>query len=653
MKRIFAILIFLAFWALPLPALAQVANIPRYYTDLLGTVPRGDLADANALTTLIDGNSNADLLHGHSGLAGTQSLTDGLAGKAGTQALTDGLASKAGTQALTDGLAAKLGTAAGGTARILISDANSNYQSVLPQGIGFTLSVSPTGTYSITGLPTLVGGSFSDADAQHAHGSLATYSDVGGLLCLGAGGAMPLANPVFSRPSTAYDSSGGTLLSDEPDLAKTLMVGRTDATVVLGQGVSGANLTPHCIAGGYLFYVTEDAHRIYAQASGSTTITRTNDAILYISKICGLSSGTILVCTDVNGSPASTVYRSTNQGTTLTPVLTLTTGAWVDFGDFHQAANGTIVLAEYGTLGTKIYRSTDDGATWATVYTATGEDAGQNRHFHAVGQQVATGRWVAMRGDNTNAKMLYSDDDGVTWAVLASLSLMSGKDLNALAFLDYGHPTRILCAEDGAGQVQWFDVLSLTHQMLLSDLDQRQAREYVMNVYSHDGLFYAGNWDGSGSGQQITIRVSPDLIHWASLVRVVGNYQAEIIGAFDDGAGEKIYVRSVDVSVGKWRTWRFSPPKVALREAVRVSPAATNALLDPNQSSFETSLGGWVAVSSVGTCSVARSTEQHWQGLASAKCVWTVKGAGYLLSPAITVEEGERYAGRVMIRGTV
>jgi hypothetical protein len=90
-------------------------------------------------------------------------------------------------------------------------------------------------------------------------------------------------------------------------------------------------------------------------------------------------------------------------------------------------AGGTLIWAEYPSNKEKyrpgqehlaidpaVYRSTDDGVTWAKVFSAPGEAI---RHFHTLlADPFVPGQWWLSSGDkSTECRVWRSADDGLTW----------------------------------------------------------------------------------------------------------------------------------------------------------------------------------------------------------------------------------------------
>lgn len=116
---------------------------------------------------------------------------------------------------------------------------------------------------------------------------------------------------------------------------------------------------------------------------------------------------------DLSSLSWTQVHQSSNTNTAV-----LTTGN--RYGNLAKDPDtGTLILGEYskgsdgGANNPRLFRSTDDGASWTQVW----EDSdSQIRHVHAVAADpYRDGEWIATLGDDGTKKALKSTDDGQTW----------------------------------------------------------------------------------------------------------------------------------------------------------------------------------------------------------------------------------------------
>ena len=127
------------------------------------------------------------------------------------------------------------------------------------------------------------------------------------------------------------------------------------------------------------------------------------------------------------------LYRSTDDGTTLTEVLSNVWNLRASDSIAQNTETGTIVIGENPSAAPtgsniRLLRSTNDGQTWTTVLTRTRE---QIRHFHSVQIDPYTREWIATTGDlDDEVEWWKSSDDGITWtAILGADSGVQGNQV--------------------------------------------------------------------------------------------------------------------------------------------------------------------------------------------------------------------------------
>lgn len=139
-----------------------------------------------------------------------------------------------------------------------------------------------------------------------------------------------------------------------------------------------------------------------------------------VQTISVLSTGTLIASANTGGGDA--LFRSTD-GTAWTQVLafpttpvlygTLTAHSITDAAGFAYV--GTYNTGTAATNTNYLYRSADDGRTWAIVNTST-----THRHIHAVQADPSTGRVYVNFGDRAGDGWYVSTDQGVTLTPLCT-----------------------------------------------------------------------------------------------------------------------------------------------------------------------------------------------------------------------------------------
>ena len=167
-------------------------------------------------------------------------------------------------------------------------------------------------------------------------------------------------------------------------------------------------------------WATDYANGLWKSTDDLRTLTRTYTATGYsqIEQVLPLSSGTILIVVrDASGNRH--VLRSTDSTATsfaATPVLDLPAGAQLHDPNGWTQIGGAVYIAEYrGGPPENLYKSTDDGQTWSSVFSAANSD-----EIHAVqADPYVPGRvWIMLDGvedELSGTQVGYSDDGGVTW----------------------------------------------------------------------------------------------------------------------------------------------------------------------------------------------------------------------------------------------
>lgn len=396
-----------------------------------------------------------------------------------------------------------------------------------------------------------------------------------------------------------------------------LITNITDGAVRLAEGEGGVDITPHCIAKG-IFYGISSNSFLYSSPDGVVWTKGTACSILDC--LYTTRDGNLLKANNTDKH----LYRSTNGGASFTDVYTTLNAAKSTFLHWSYAKSPTtMMLCEYGPAGggfpgsghcdgRYIYRSADDGITWAaTLDGDTLPDMGY--HWHTVGWHAATSKWLAFMGDGaTYRKVVYSDDDGTSWHMLYTAQNCM---IQPVCSFDYADPTKVFFGDDFyAG----FGTLNVVTGEIVSSpppFDKRASKGYCWSVAYYDGLYYACHYNSSGSATDTGIYVSPDLTSWSVYHRFAASEAFAGCMQFIGFIGGKLHFVADPVS-GTRKHFAISPATASLFEGTVITPGATNLLNTVDLSSFETSAQLFSASTN---WTVERVTSEHYHGAACIK----------------------------------
>ncbi len=409
---------------------------------------------------------------------------------------------------------------------------------------------------------------------------------------------MPGQAGQFSRPSAAYLGLPSGMIEFSENLPRFQTVAAcstTDGIYVADIVPGNALITPQCVNLGFLIGTGSDM-KLYRSADG---VQWEWVADRHFGYMYNLASGTLLgTIADAEGRLE--VWRSTDNGAswsmtqwadTLADFVWPNPGAYVGPWGFHQAASGVIVMVEYALPwgGRYIYRSADDGRTWQIVHDEY--ETTNIKHWHALTKHEGLNRWIAANGDGSAVHHLQaSDDDGLTWH---DYTQPGERFVQPMAFVDYGDPSRLLMGSDLFWQVAEIDVSDAPNaghiESAITNWDARPGKNFCFNLFEHQGVFYACQYDNSYVYQHPVISVSRDRKHWA----VYHNFTLGENGGyrFCGELNGKLHLAVQRAG----RLWHFaiSPAKVDLVQGLHISPATENLLNSPAASSGG-STAGWM-----------------------------------------------------------
>jgi hypothetical protein len=472
---------------------------------------------------------------------------------------------------------------------------------------------------------------------------------------------LPGQSGVFQRPGPAFFGTPDEMVEYQPDQPRwtnAAVCSASDGAYVADVAPGGSAISPQCVHGGYLIGRGNDM-RLYRSADGVNWERVSNQPLSFV---FSLSSGTLLGTLQTPDNYEQ-FWRSTDDGATwasaawsgdgaacIWPNQNAYLGPW----GFHQAANGTIIAVEYEIPdgGRFIYRSADDGKTWTIVHDEY--QTTQISHYHTVTKHEGLDRWIAATGDGHDLHhIVASDDDGLTWYNYTAPHEVFAQPM---ALLDYGDPERLLFGSDLHWQVGELNVSDgpdrARMRSVLTNWNAEPGRGFCFNLFEHDGVYYACQFDNVPGNPHPVISVSRDRRHWAVYHRFTeGELGVFRYCGFIDG---KLHLAIEQT--GWLRHFAIQPADIAVRPALVVSPANTNLLDTPPACSGEAT-DGWLNFSDElvpGTGDrglLESSTAASHHGDASLHYTRDDGGTMWLWSPSVVAPPDSVVRARLWIRG--
>lgn len=169
-------------------------------------------------------------------------------------------------------------------------------------------------------------------------------------------------------------------------------------------------------------FALKSGNVLYISDDYGETISSSNDFGFPVNRAFITEKGNIIAHVGSDTSNGD-IWHSTNNGATYANVLS---GVITWFNNYaidsrKIGGNDYVIFAEYGgdADATKnIWRSSDDGATWASALAVS--TPADIRHFHTVHWVEAIGQWIATSGDGATQSKWYrsTDASGATWELV-------------------------------------------------------------------------------------------------------------------------------------------------------------------------------------------------------------------------------------------
>ena len=327
--------------------------------------------------------------------------------------------------------------------------------------------------------------------------------------------------------------------------------------------------------------------------------------------------------------------------------------------------NGIFILGEYyvwGRIPPRLFRSTDNGATWSTVYTETNIDGINNSHVHCIAYHAGLNAFIAVIGDGPNRAYLKSNSDGTSWE-----RLMIGKGSQPVQLLDYGNPTRILCGSDTREGVTSCDLVTETSYNVLNDrwmVTELGGDGECWALKKCDGIYYAFSfYEGSAKLPFAGARwpkcfVSNDGENWATYYQIPSK-STTIQGVMRISGIAQGYLHvTVNDNLFPAGCYMLKPPTLANQPGVLIQSNGSNLLNSPDKAYFATANS--VPTEWVNHGSNSTLTSESTGGLFGPRCIKSVKPfdlAGYIMiTPATNrlqyTRDGRKLYARAWVRGT-
>lgn len=445
------------------------------------------------------------------------------------------------------------------------------------------------------------------------------------------GRRQPIPVSSFSRSSVAY--LNGVQYAANTRRTKTLaLVSTSDGAIPSAAGEGGEHIKVQCIANGYIFGIGVTSLRVYKSSDG-VTWARTSATQIVSASLNAVSGGRLIgFASSSTADPTyyTQAWYSDDNWDTVVAVTydTTRTPASVVLSRNCRCHGNIVIINEYGPSsalgGRYMYRSADNGATFTKVADLA-DQTPDPYHWHTVGYHSATGRWLAFFGDNIDKRgVMYSDDDGVTWANLHTVGSYPDQPL---VCYDFGNPTDLLVGCDGPTTVGRLNVATGEIVSYGIQGDQRPTRHYVFSLGKYGSVYYAGGFDNSGSSPAPVIMISDDLNNWSVYHKFLVADGVSGINKYVGYFNGKIFL-DVDLTSGVSRTFAISPAKIRNVGGVLIEPAVTNLASSVDASCFDGSVG-WTAATTGWT--VSRVTSEDYVKSATAACM---RGVGTDGDPA-------------------
>lgn len=421
---------------------------------------------------------------------------------------------------------------------------------------------------------------------------------------------------------------------------------------------------------------------LYYTTDGDTAVNFV-DSTYNSDRLFVTSSGTVLVwTTDVPTSSSSATSLVLNRITNITSGSPTVTTSQLSGANFllqpsvglldswcYENSDGTLCMISYPTIAAvggecKVYRSTDDGATWTLQYTHAQINAGENNHGHAITYMEDNDWWIASIGDIDNNRLVYSTDDGVTWTALWSYNQVGIQPVAMTPFNDGSG--RLLCGADSTAgvyvvflgdgytagtrpRIEIADVGWATHTVSGSAVTARFC--WAIHIDTN-GVIYAGHIDN-------TVTAAEDQVGERGLsISDTGEFWTTPIHFASDSAGLRTIFSINNCLIGSegydnsgsfgYRPYKITKGSIQSQQACLVAKGFDSSLVGYTSAQSEPTTG----YNSFGSGTLSYSTAgDQYSGTSHVRIDSTVSGQMGIATPNITAAAGANYAITCALRG--
>jgi hypothetical protein len=339
------------------------------------------------------------------------------------------------------------------------------------------------------------------------------------------------------------------------------------------------------------------------------------------------------------------LFRSADKGHTWTWIKQFERGFPMGT-EWYAVADNEAAIGEYGyrfqtNSPRRVYYTDDYGATWTKIY----EPNANQQHVHLVAFAPHDSNKIYVGyGDGTSAitiKLEYTPGVGGkknpdNWSEANNSPIYSRDSANSsCAFSDGNY---IYWGRDGSSSepVVWrlspnndLREIVLNWPQYVNNFDSPyrtgNPNGEVRSMFLYNGIYYVPVTAIPGSLQKVGgIYVSTDAQHWVCAYRTESAMGFNCIAGYANGYIWGTYWESS----GANELFKMTPIEANTVSAIRCERGVTNIFNNPDDSSFESSIGGWQLQLDIDPNNSGRTTEESLHGNGSFKVVCANKSQG-------------------------